>query len=297
MDSKRDSVIAVFDAVASCGELSRAGISDMTGFSQVTVGKAVEILDGMGVLVQHKQSTGTAGRKAGLCRLEAGRGLLLFDLTGDKVCVRICDIGLDIKKEYIASADVCEAFMSGFSDFVEIFGDGLAGIGCVVPGGKTENYREMLTGTVPFVPDLIIEADRAFGCANAFRFDVSGCWFSLRISADGRVGGTLMYGSRPYTGAHALGGDLGRVIDGDDYIKRLIALCDLLDPALVHIACDDENTVSTVNADLTAAFAGMCDDNAPAAAVEAVCSCRDAPEGAARVLRENYIVSKLANYS
>ena len=70
------SVMAVFETIARSGEISRAEISRLTGFSQVTVGRAVELFDACGIITQYKAERASAGRKTGICRLERSFAML-----------------------------------------------------------------------------------------------------------------------------------------------------------------------------------------------------------------------------
>lgn len=297
--AERGSVLSVFDAVASCGEISRARLSEMTGFSQVTVGKAVDLLDSAGVLVQYKQNSGSVGRKTGICRLNTELGMLLFELTESETHIQICDISLDTRVDRRTSEPLCDSFISGFTEFVEHFGDGLLGIGCVVPDGMADEYRRVVTDALGHEPELVVCSGRAFAAANDFRFDTDGFALYLRIVCDGTVTGALINDGAVYYGSHGRGGDFVRIpMTRESLCDRLAELCAVLDPSLIHIACEDDRMCDEIAKSvldrLASLYSPCC---APEVVVESVSACRDSVEGAARLLREAYILSKTANNS
>ena len=122
MAGEQNSVTAVFEAVADKGEMSRAQLSQLTGFSLMTVGKAVDILEGCGFFVQRKTSGGSVGRKMSVSEINGSCGMLLFDLTGEKATVRVCDFSLTVRGEYTSEAsDVSELMAEGFGYFLESY--------------------------------------------------------------------------------------------------------------------------------------------------------------------------------
>ncbi len=294
MGTEHRSLLSVFETVASCGEISRAQLSNMTGFSQVTVGKAADTLDSIGVITQYKQERGSVGRKSGICCLNNKLGMLLFEIAENKTRVRICGISLDIVEETATIEPFCDSFIPGFSKFTEHFGDGLLGIGCVIPDCTMDEYLPMVKDILGHAPELIIEESRAFAAANAFRFDANGFALYLRMHADGSFSGALLNNGKIYQGARGRAGEFSHMtLTIDNIGDRLADICSVLDPSLIHIACEDENmceeVMRTVSKKLGSVYIL---DAVPNVVVEAVSSCRDGLEGAARLLRERYILSK-----
>lgn len=294
MSAEHRSLLSVLETVASCGEVSRAQLSNMTGFSQVTVGKAVDTLDAVGVLTQYKQERGSVGRKSGICRLNNNLGMLLFEIEENRTRVRICGISLDIKEEINASVSFCDSFIPGFSKFTEHFGDGMLGIGCVVQDGMTDKYLPMVKAVLGQPPEVIIEKSRAFAAANAFRLDADGFALYLRMHADRCFSGSLLYNGKLFYGAHGCAGAFTHMSLTSDCIgDKLADVCSILDPALIHIACEDENMCDDIMGIVSDKLISACTcDTMPSVIVEPIISCRDELEGAARLIREKYVLAK-----
>ena len=294
----KGSVIAVLEAIAQHGEISRAMLSEVTGFSQVTVGKAVDFLASAGMLNQYKQARGSAGRKAAVCRLETGRGMLLVDLTGEKTVARICDIALDIKNEYANdSGELADTFITGFGTLVEAFGDGMIGIGCVVPNGTKDKYTRCITEALGHEPELIIEEDTAYAIANAKRFDCTQVAMYLRLFENGYITSTVMFGDIPYEGFHNKAGKFSYIASSREALCRQIAdILAVIDPELIHIACESEEDAVSLPLGISSILSGYGEEfseNITEVIVEPMQLCRTAMDGAGMQLRENYALSKM----
>ncbi len=301
MSRDKGSVIAVMEAVAQYGEIGRAELSKVTGFSQMTVGKAVELLDSSGIIIQRKQDGGSVGRKAGICSLDKSRGMLLFDLSGKQVGVRIVNISLEVESEYTSEfTELSEAFLDGFSKFVEIFGDGLLGIGCIVPKGKIGEFSPLIKDALGHVPELIVEYDTAYSIANADRFDVSGMALYLRLFADGKMSGAIVNGGVPYVGAHGNAGGFSNIIASRTELPRKISeISMVLDPEFIHIACEIDKEASELPELIEKEYVSLSGEGAaiPKITAEPLSLCRTAFDGAAAHLRERVVVSKMSNNS
>ncbi len=269
------SAMAVFEAIANSGEISRAQISEMTGFSQVTVGKVVDRLDECGIISQYKKERASVGRKTGICKMNNSFGMMLFDFNSMQM--RVTDISLAEHGEYDLG-DLGEALLEGFTHFTEAFGGELMGIGCIVPDGQLSEYTEKITTAFGQMPELVIEAGKAAAIANAARFDVCGTAVYLRI--DKTISGAIMLGGKLYQGANGHAGDFSRMMaDRDALTSKLADLCCLLDPELIHIACDEEISCEAIGD--------------TEIVVETLENCRDALDGAALMLREKWVRAKM----
>lgn len=294
MSAEHRSLLSVFETVASCGEVNRAQLSNMTGFSQVTVGKAVDTLDAIGVLTQYKQERGSVGRKSGICRLNNNLGMLLFEIEENRTRVRICGISLDVHEEYVDDRTFVDSFITGFTKYAEYFKDGFIGIGCVVPDGMTDKYLPMVKDVLGQPPEVIMEKSRAFAAANAFRFDAEGFALYLRMHADRCFSGSLLYNGKLFYGAHGCAGAFTRMSLTSDCIgDKLADVCTILDPALIYITCDDESVCDDIMGVVSDRLISACTcDTIPSVIVESITSCRDELEGAARLIRERYVLAK-----
>ncbi|MBQ8552371.1 MAG: hypothetical protein IJ428_06120 [Clostridia bacterium] len=298
MQNEQSSVMAVFETVARCGEISRAQLSSMTGFSQVTVGKAVELLCSCGILTEHKQSRGSVGRKSGICSLTDNCGMLLYDLTGVKRRVRVCDLALNIRSEYeTEETEITSLALSGFAHFIEAFGGELLGIGCVTAGNDAAEYAKGFTEALGHAPELIIEESRAYAAANSARLDTSGVALLVRLGSDGSVDGAVTFSGRLYSGAHGKAGDFARAADSRESLISLLSnLCAVIDPETVHVSCEHEDDCDVISEELHArlAMSGLDAEMMPQIITEPLGICRSALDGVAALLRERCILSKLS---
>ena len=269
------SVMAIFETIAVNGEISRAEISRLTGFSQVTVGKAVELFDAVGIITQYKAERASAGRKTGICRLERTFAMLIYDFEAG--ILRVVDLSLTTLAQMPMPAAET-ALADGFSCFAETAGGELMGIACVVPE-RTVETAAMLEACFGQPPELVVEAPRAAAIANAARFDLSGAALFLRVRE--KIDGALMLDGQLYTGAGGMAGDFARVIpDAAALPEKLGEIAALLDPALVHITGENLPPITLPEQTMLV--------------VEPPSACRDAADGAAKLLREQWLRLKLS---
>ncbi|MBQ8250199.1 MAG: hypothetical protein IJY93_10045 [Clostridia bacterium] len=289
MQNQNNSIMAVFEAVSEAGELSRARISDITGFSLVTVGKVVDLLCECGIVTEYKQTSGTVGRKSGICKLINSSGMLIFDLTGEPKA-RLYDISLSLCDEYTGDS-VCDMMARGLMRFGELLGGELMGIGCIVPDGETELCASQISDAIGVSPEIITVSSRAYAVANAKRFHYNGMAVFLRL-LDG-IDGAIMYGGRLYTGAHGGAGDISAFIPSRDVLyPKLTELCYMLDPGMIHISCKSDDECKAVETELTSHLQGSLGERTPLIVTEPSALCRSASDGAALMLREKYLLSK-----
>ncbi len=294
MQSPNTSVMSVFEAIAQLGEASRARISEMTGFSQVTVGKAVELLDSCGIITQHKSISGAVGRKSGMCTLVKSNGMLVFDLS-DAPRAGLYDITLSLCDMY-SCAELPEMTVQGLTRFSEILGGELMGIGCVIPDTDKTKYADGISDLIGIAPELLITSNHAYAFANAKRFEYNGMAAFIRLWMNGSADGALMCDGRFFTGAHGTAGDFSRLFSSREMLcEKITSLCLALDPGLIHISCESEKECAEISAQVTASLQSLGTDMIPNVIVEQISNCRSAMDGAAELLREKYILSKLPN--
>ncbi len=289
---QKNSLIAVFEAIAVSGEVSRATISAMTGFSLMTVGKVVDKLIGCGIVTEKKLTGGGVGRKSGICALERSRGMILFDLC-DVPRVRVCDIANNIIGER-EGEDVGKLMLWAMNTLFEAGISEIMGTAVVTARDKIGTAADELEGILGVTPDLVIEANRAAAYANAGRFEFSGMAFFMRVAAYGFVDGAVMYGGAPYNGAHGRAGDFGLLaLTRCAFADKLADICLITDPELVHVSCESEADIPSIGEALRSALAerGL----RPDVVAEPTTLCRGALDGAALMLREKYVQSKIPN--
>ncbi len=294
----KGSVIAVLDAVTQCGEISRAELSHITGYSRVTVGKAVELLDSIGMVVQYKGERGSAGRKAEICSMNTGCGMLLLEIGEGNVSVRICDCALRIVREYETSAsDLAEVFINGLGSFAESFGDGLLGVGCVIDKRYSARHRGAIKELLGHEPEVLLESETAYAIADSKRFDYSGTAFFLRVLANGEISLTIMHRHIPYLGAHSQAGRIGMIVKNvEELPSKLAEAVILFDPELIHIACESEDDMVGLSEKIAAAVGEISGDSClPDITVEPLSLCRTPLDGAAIRLREYAVKLKMEN--
>ena len=269
------SVMAVFETIARSGEISRAEISRLTGFSQVTVGRAVELFDACGIITQYKAERASAGRKTGICRLERSFAMLIYDFEAG--FLRVADLSLNVLAQIPLPAPE-NMLADGFGCFAQTVGGELMGIACIVPA-RTEETAAELAACFGQPQELITEAPRAAAIANAARFDVPGAALFLR--AGEKIDGALMLDGRLHTGAGGMAGDFSKWIpDAALLPEKLAEIAALLDPALVHIIGENLPPIALPEQTMLV--------------IEPPAACRDAADGAAMLLREKWLRLKLA---
>ena len=294
----QSSFIDIFLAISENGEISRARLSELTGYSQVTVGKAVDLFDSVGIVAQHKQPRSSAGRKTGICSLTSSHAMLLLDFSRAVSRVSVIDPSLTVLGEASADTDdPDELIAAGFSLLGESGRAELCGIGCVVPAGQMREYAQKMTDSLGNPPDLILEADKAFAAANAARFDLHGAAVFLRIGDT--IDGAVTYGGHLYAGSCGRAGKFGEIFHHADEIpQKLYDLCFTLDPQLIYIACGDAGAfrkMETLPGILCSL--GMDPETLPELVIEPAELSRDVMTGAAMLLREKWLTGILENNS
>jgi len=298
MNGEKNSVIAVLEAIAEHSEISRAALSELTGFSLMTVGKAVDELEKGGIIVQRKQSSGAVGRKMSVCNVKPDCGMLIYDFTDENCRVRICDLVLDVRGEYQSSAKALSDLMvEGFGYFFETFGGELIGIGAVVPDGQKNEMLPLITSALGNPSDLVIEAKNAYVAANLRRFDAVGMSAFIRLFANNTADCSIVRDGFIYNGAHERAGSVFNKIRARDEIPaRICDLCAVLDPVLIHIACETDSDAGRIVGEVSTALHdyGIEPECQPEIIAQPIDKCLTAADGAAILLRERLIMQKMA---
>lgn len=292
--------MAVFEAVSQYGEVSRAELSDITGFSLVTVGKAVDGLRGCGLMSEYKQSRSGVGRRSGVCSIPSEQGMILIDMSHSRTTVRICDLRLNVLHEYTETdKSIGEIWLGAFGNFTEMFSGELLGMGVVVPEGKTAEFAKTFKSEMGNLPELIVEEARVYALANSERTDTHTSAVMVRLFADGKADGALTYNNTLYSGAHGCAGGFSRIIDSrDSLVDVLYHICAVIDPETVHIACENSEDCK-ISKKLIEALSknGVSEDNLPKIIAEPLSDCSLALDGAAKLLRNQQVMIKLSKNS
>lgn len=293
---QKGSLMAVFDAICVSGEVSRAAIADMTGFSLMSVGKAVDKLLSSGIVTEKKLTGGGVGRKSGAIALEKSRGMILFDFT-DLPRVRACDIENNILTER-EGEDVGELMLFAMNALFEAGCSEIMGTVAIVPREKENEARQALDGAIGELPVTLISPSRAAAYANSKRFDFSKMAMFFTVDAYGHIDGAIMLGDGVYTGAHGRAGDFPMFcLTRNAFADKLADICFITDPELIHVCCECDSDVEHIKSVLSAALCerGFTEDTAINVIVEPSGECRGALDGAAFILREKYVLAKIPN--
>ena len=140
---KKESVRAIFNAITSKDQISRAEIAEITGLSLMTVGKVADALLERHVIIQSKEIKNMAGRRAGLVSLNTDKFFMIIDLTSRNMSMTVMDIALNIvdKITYEYNGDFyyeenLYIFMKNVKIYIlrKLDMSEAAGVGVVLPG-------------------------------------------------------------------------------------------------------------------------------------------------------------------
>ncbi len=294
------SVMAVFEAVSQCGEVSRAELSDITGFSLVTVGKAVDELCRCGLMSEYKRSRPGVGRRCGICSIPSEHRMILIDMSHSRTTVRICDLRLNVLHEYTETdKSIGEIWLGAFSNFTEMSSGELLGMGVIVPEGKTAEFSKAFKDEMGNSPELVVEEVKAYAMANSARTNTHTSAVIARLFADGKADGALTYSGTLYSGAHGYADGFSRITHSQDsFLDVLYHICEIIDPETVHIACENSKDckISEKLAD-SLLKNRISEDNLPKIIAEPMSDCALALDGAAKLLRNQQVMIKLSKNS
>ncbi len=289
MQTPNYSLVAIFEAIAANEKITRREIAETTGFSQVTVGKAVDTLHDAGIVIRNKKEADGVGRKGDICKLNKNHGMMLFDMSEAKIRMVICDIGLDILCE-ATSDDLSELVMMGLSKTAEFGFESVPVIGCICKKGEEGKAAKAFTGILGNTPDVICPASHAGAYVNYRRFGCGNGIFA-RIFSDGDGYGAIMADGAVYTGANGNAGTFSRGEEAEAFVTRICELGAALDTEIIHIACDDI-LCGKIKSVTDAFFADSVAK--PEIAVESVSDCPDIIIGLAYAVRNKLLFSLTA---
>ncbi len=291
MQTSNKSLLAAFGVISSEGEVSRKDISDSTGFSQVTVGKAVDILERAGIVSCRKKESGHVGRKCDICALENRHGMILFDLSKEISTVGVYDIKLNcISMEEVADASTL--MIEGLGKFSESGLSQLMGVGCVCPAFEIEKSEKLFLDALGNLPDVAVEEFRAHTLANQGRFDCDSGLFA-RIFSDGGGDCAVIIGGEILVGSHGRAGIFSRGEGVSGFTKRVGELAASLDVSLINISCADDEMCGEVSLLLKGFFDGA--EYSPKIVVENINSVKLPIEGLAMLIREKFLLKLIEN--
>ncbi len=234
MFGEKNSAAEIFEAAAQRGKLSRRELSAITGYSLMTVGKAVDALDKGGLLSQEKHSNGSVGRSMNLCAVNEDRGMLIYDFSSAKPRIAVFDMRMNVKGEIISEAEDFDSVMAeGFGCFLEFSGGELVGMGCIAPEGREAEFAERIGKTMGNPPDISVCSKLASAAALIGEVRPSGAAVMAR-SVNGAYDLTLWSGGF-VRGAHGRAAS-AMTVGEDELAEKLADYCMIADPETVHIA-------------------------------------------------------------
>lgn len=297
MQQRNSSVMTIYDVICTSGPISRAALSDATGFSLMTVGKAVDKLLAADVITEEKLVGTSVGRRSGICTPKSTSAMIILDLC-QKPRAAVLSAALNPIAQF-DTGSIDELIEKAFGTIAEAGCVDIMGIGCVFPDGDVKAWAKELTIQLGASPELIVTESRATSLANSKRFDYTSLALFMRLKESGTVSANIMFGGAPYTGAHGAADLCGAIKSSAQLPAKIAELCKMLDPELIHISCEDEVVCEELFAELSASLDkhGITNDMRPNIIIEPSTVCRNATNGAALLLREKYLLSKLANNS
>lgn len=240
MQTPNNSLFAVFKAISSEGEISRREISQRTGFSQVTVGKNVDILEKAEVVSRFKKDSTGVGRKGDICVIEKSFGMLLFDLSQKAPEMKVYDMALKCLGS-VKGDSASDIILKGFEKLTELGILRLAGIGVICPFGKKEEAENIFLNAFGNLPDILTEECYAHANANLQVFDSYNMGIFARIFADGKGDVVIVNSGSLHLG---VGGRAGIFRNGEsatEFAYKIADIGKIMDVSSIHIACDEEN--------------------------------------------------------
>lgn len=295
MSIAKNSAVQIFEAVADGGRLSRAELSKLTGYSLMTVGKAVDALERGGLLTQEKCSSGSVGRNMSVCCVSKECGMLIYDLSKETASICICDMCLNVIGEVTSELDDFSSLMAeGFGYFLELSRGELLGIGCIAPEGREMEYSEKIKQAMGNPPELAVSPKLASAAANVSVTKPEGLAVFVRTCADKTD--MLLWNEGFMVGAHGRGADCSFIKNQNELSEKLADLCMIADPETVHItAYGDYGIADEICTILTKR--GVADEFMPRMITVNGDIDTAVLNGAAILLREKLVLQKMADNS
>ncbi len=243
---KKESVRAIFAAIAAKNQISRAEIAEITGLSLMTVGKVVDALLERSIVSQLKEVKNVAGRRAGLVSLNCGKYFLVIDLTSRAMTMSVIDLALNIVESmsYEYNRDFYyEENLYIFMKNVKIYilrhlnTDDTVGIGVVLPGDyhaetdSVENSRipelakTRVRGVIEDVlrmPVTMLEKDvLAAAVSNLSDLERENIASAAYVCIGETLSGVLIANGKLLNGRGGYAGDIGRIPSGGRTLHTL----------------------------------------------------------------------------
>ncbi len=159
---KNENLRSVLDSVAKNGKISRAGISEKTGLSLVTVGKISDALLERELIYQVKEAKKGAGRRAGALCLNEKKFVLILDLTSYDFFGATYDLGFKEKERFSFTYNKSVVFEKNLKEFISsVFlyiseNDPLdcIGIGVLISGKYDRNTDTVMCREMPELSEI-----------------------------------------------------------------------------------------------------------------------------------------------
>ena len=234
---KWESIRQIFRVIAENDVVTRADISDETGLSLMTVGKVADALLSLNVVTQDKEKRNSAGRRAGLLRIQQANYALILDLTSRNFSVTAIDMRLNIINKNHFAYDENLSYSENLDLFLqEVMRQRTLqaerhciGIGVSVPGVYNSEKDRVISSRIAELedipiarrvtdvlhePNLVIEASYHAAARSQisrienFNEKIILYWFV----GEGNIYGTVVYNGTIMQGAHLQAGDFGNMV-------------------------------------------------------------------------------------
>ncbi len=296
---KNENTRAIFSAIAESDGISRAALSEKTGLSLMTVGKAADALTAEGLITQSKPATGAAGRRAGMLTLSESYFMLSLDISGETFAAKALSLALkETESLYypynrsLTSEDNLMIFFreSGSLLLKQLKSKKLIGVGILISGDKEQQafmnphvtkdtVKNILKSAVGISPDLIMNGMEAAmlsqldslgnekkQCVISLRIDenINGC-----IAIDGRLlekasnFGALLCGNGKTLAHNAAGGTMNEEAFASELAFALAPIVKVICPDVIFITAGGGNLSEWFSKLLTKAIAEFISENIP----------------------------------
>lgn len=166
---KHENIKNVFKAIINHGDkMSRAEIADKTDLSIMTVGKIVEALINCEIINQYKEVKDSAGRKAGLVKLNVNRMSVILDLTTYDFAITVVDFSMNPYDKIVYPYDAEFSYLENLCIFlknVKIYFDkkfgtetSYYGMGVILPGYYNSENDSVVYDRIPELEHIKIKS-------------------------------------------------------------------------------------------------------------------------------------------
>jgi predicted NBD/HSP70 family sugar kinase len=137
------------------GPLTRAEVSERTGWARMTVNSRLDRLVDLGLLEPHGQTTAARGRPATRFRFHAGRGaLLVADIGASGMRLALCDLGGAVRRRVDVPVDIAAGPDAVLGEVERHFDQMVAAEGVA---GAVWGVGASLPGPVEYATGTIVE--------------------------------------------------------------------------------------------------------------------------------------------